>query len=217
MRCETISNQCMMNIFQSTKVIELGSCAFRQWRASHSHCRFLHGYRLMAKFWFECSELDDKNWATDFGGLKELKASLQQQFDHTTCVASDDPALSSFEKLHSDGVIDLRVMDGVGAERTAQWVYEAASKFILENYGDRCWVSKVEVFEHEDNSAVYRMPPTPAKVDTGNIQPLEPTVTHQVESIEAQEPQYNKHDTSAPVGRQSTPGLKGLFDGTIWG
>ena len=60
--------------YQSTKIIELGSCAFRQWRAD-SHCKFIHGYRLVAKFWFECEKLDERNWVVDFGGLKELKQS----------------------------------------------------------------------------------------------------------------------------------------------
>ena len=60
-------------MFQSTKVLELGSCAFRQPRASHSHCRFVHGYKLSAKFWFEAKELDENNWVVDFGGLKDFK------------------------------------------------------------------------------------------------------------------------------------------------
>ena len=58
--------------FNSTKIIELGSCAFRQPRAK-SHCRFIHGYRLVAKFWFSCNELDENNWVVDFGSLKGLK------------------------------------------------------------------------------------------------------------------------------------------------
>ena len=62
--------------YVSTKVIELGSCAFRQWRADHSHCHYLHGYQLKAKYWFGCKELDNKNWAVDFGGLKDLKEGL---------------------------------------------------------------------------------------------------------------------------------------------
>ena len=80
-----------MSNYQSTKVIELGSCAFRQWRASHSHCKFLHGYQLKTKLWFGASSLDDRNWCVDFGGLKELKSKLQHVFDHTTTVAADDP------------------------------------------------------------------------------------------------------------------------------
>jgi len=142
--------------FQSTKVIELGSCAFRQPKANHSHCRFIHGYRLTAKFWFSANELDENNWVVDFGGLKGLKEKLKNQFDHTTCIAADDPALLVFKELEKAGACDLRVMPtGTGVERIAEWCYDTADFFIKAATNDRCWVEKVEVFEHEDNSAVF--------------------------------------------------------------
>ena len=142
-------------MFKSTKVIELGSCAFRQWRATHSHCSKVHGYRLTAKFIFGCLSLDDKNWAVDFGGLKNLKAVLQYMFDHTMIIAADDPALEDFKKLDEKGVLDLRIMtNGVGVERVAEYCKSVASDMIHEIYGTRCWVESVEVFEHEDNSAI---------------------------------------------------------------
>lgn len=144
-------------MYTSTKVIELGSCAFRQWRATHSHCSKMHGYQLTAKFWFGCSQLDDKNWAVDFGGLKGLKEILQHQFDHTTCVAADDPQLHLFLQLHEAGALDIRIMQkGVGIERVAEFCFHAASAYIKEQYGDRCWVQRVEVFEHANNSACYQ-------------------------------------------------------------
>ena len=145
-----------MSNLSSTKIIELGSCAFRQWRADHSHCKLIHGYRLVAKFWFECDQLDDKNWVVDFGGLKDLKAILESQFDHTLCVAADDPLLPLFKTLETSGGCDLRIMDpGVGIELTAAWCFEAASKHIRVLTSGRCWVSKVEVWEHDKNSAIY--------------------------------------------------------------
>ena len=145
-----------MSKYQSTKVVELGSCAFRQWRATHSHCQYLHGYQLKAKLWFGCNELDEKNWCVDFGGLKELKQHLKELFDHTTTVALDDPELETFKELDKKGLVQLRVFeDGVGIERVAEAVYKQANDFIKFHTKDRCWVEKVEVFEHEDNSATY--------------------------------------------------------------
>jgi 6-pyruvoyltetrahydropterin/6-carboxytetrahydropterin synthase len=145
-----------INKFVSTKVIELGSCAFRQWRATHSHCCKLHGYRLIAKFWFGSTHLDEKNWCVDFGGLKGLKEKLQNMFDHTTCVAADDPLIDQFLLLNEAGALDIRIMpNGVGVERTAEYCFNTAAEYIKEKYGNRCWVEKVEVFEHEDNSAIY--------------------------------------------------------------
>ena len=142
-------------IYQSTKILELGSCAFRQWKADHSHCRFIHGYRLQAKFWFECTELDNKNWVVDFGGLKELKAALEHQFDHTLCVSSDDPLLSYFKQLHDLGAVDLRVMNkGVGIERTAEWCLTVADDIIRKQTNGRRWVSKVEVWEQQSSTTL---------------------------------------------------------------
>ena len=141
-----------MTSFKSTKIIELGSCAFRQPNAK-SHCRFLHGYRLTAKFWFECTTLDDNNWVVDFGGLKPLKERLQKQFDDTTCIAGDDPNLLLFQKLDAAGACDLRVMpNGTGIERIAEYCYKLASEFISYSTNDRCWVRKVEVWEHAGNT-----------------------------------------------------------------
>jgi 6-pyruvoyltetrahydropterin/6-carboxytetrahydropterin synthase len=71
--------------YQSTKTYghNIGlACVFRQPNADHSHCHLLHGYSLAFKFTFGCKELDNKNWAVDFGGLKPLRAWLEDHFDH---------------------------------------------------------------------------------------------------------------------------------------
>jgi len=140
--------------FESTKVIDLGSCAFRQPQAE-SHCKFIHGYRLKAKFWFTADKLDKNHWVVDFGGLKELKKLLENQFDHTTCIAFDDPKRAVFESLHGEGILDLRIMPrGTGIERIAEWCYEAANNHVIKLTDGRCKCSKVEVWEHENNSAI---------------------------------------------------------------
>ena len=142
-------------MFESTKTIELGSCAFRQ-PFAESHCKFLHGYRLIAKFWFKCKELDDNNWVVDFGGLKDLKQIFENQFDHTLCVAGNDPDIEMFKELHDKGICDLRIMErGVGIERTAEWCQVVADEYVRNITDNRCWCSKVEVWEHEKNSAIY--------------------------------------------------------------
>lgn len=140
--------------FKSTKIIELGSCAFRQPLAT-SHCKYLHGYRLTAKFWFGTDTLDGNNWVVDFGSLKGLKKILQDQFDHTTCISRTDPKLEEFERLHQAGVCDLRIMDGVGIEKFAEFCCEVADHYVDELTNGRCKCIQVEVFEHENNSAIY--------------------------------------------------------------
>jgi 6-pyruvoyltetrahydropterin/6-carboxytetrahydropterin synthase len=144
-----------MGKYTSTKIIPLGSCAFRQPYAQ-SHCRFLHGYRLQAKFWFSCDKLDENNWVVDFGSLKILKNELEKQFDHTTVVWDKDPELQTFQLLNSKEIIDLRVMsDGVGIEMFAKYCFNQANDYVNNLTKDRCWCSKVEVWEHEGNSAIF--------------------------------------------------------------
>jgi 6-pyruvoyltetrahydropterin/6-carboxytetrahydropterin synthase len=144
-----------MTNYQSTKLIELGSCAFRQ-PSAVSRCKLCHGYQLKAKFWFGAAELDDRNWVVDFGGLKDLKAILQNQFDHKLVIAGNDPLLPLFRELHEKGGCDLVVMEnGVGIERFAEFCFNTADAYIRDLTYGRCWVTKVEVFEHEANSAIY--------------------------------------------------------------
>jgi 6-pyruvoyltetrahydropterin/6-carboxytetrahydropterin synthase len=45
--------------YQSTKLFDGFSTVFRQWKAEGTHCRFLHGYGVSFRVWFE-GELDEK-------------------------------------------------------------------------------------------------------------------------------------------------------------
>ena len=92
------------------------SSAFRQPKADHSHCRFIHGYSLAFKFTFGCKELDDKNWAVDFGSLRPLKKWLENTFDHKIAVDENDVELEKFKELEEAGLAELSIMDVVGAE-----------------------------------------------------------------------------------------------------
>lgn len=151
-------------MFRSTKTYnaETGlSCAFRQWRANHSHCQLLHGYALGFKFVFAADSLDERGWIMDFGALKELKAALVQTFDHTTVIAGDDPELHRFKQLDDAGIIDLRIMsDGVGVERFAFRAWLMANRVLAKTASEemfkrnlRCL--EVECLEHAGNSAIY--------------------------------------------------------------
>lgn len=154
-----------MNKFKSTKVLELGSCAFRQPNAAYNRqnagenskrCSLIHGYRLIAKFWFSCTYLDDKNWVQDFGGFGPIKEKFKHQFDHTTCLSADDPLLYKFKELHNLGGLELRVMEnGTGIERIAEWCFNEMNAFVSSTSNGRVSVDQVEVFEHEGNSAIY--------------------------------------------------------------
>ena len=145
-----------MGQFYSTKVIPLGSCAFRQPHAT-SHCKFIHGYRLQAKFWFTSNDLDKNNWVVDFGGLKELKRQLENYFDHKTVVWVEDPEIQTFRELEKKGMIELvELKNGVGIERFAELCCELADEHVKVLTNGRCWCEKVEVWEHEQNSAIFQ-------------------------------------------------------------
>lgn len=154
-----------MGKFYSTKTYgnDRGlSCCFRQWRAGHSHCSLLHGYSIGVKVIFECESLDERNWVMDFGGLKEFKTWLDYMFDHTVVVAEDDPQLYKFKDLQEvGGILDLRIVSGVGCERFSELAYnklmeiltiQKESGILLNN---TVTVKSVEIFEHGANSAIY--------------------------------------------------------------
>jgi len=152
-----------MGKFQSTKVFDGFSTCFRQWKAVTTHCKYLHGYGVSFKLWFE-GELDNRNWVWDFGGMKRAvnkidgmnpKQWFDYMFDHTVIVSTDDPALETFRQMDKGGFIQLREVDYVGAERFAQFIYDKVNPFIEEETYGRVSIAKVEFREHGKNSAIY--------------------------------------------------------------
>ena len=153
-----------------------------------------------------------------------LKAELKSIYDHTTTVAADDPELETFKKLHDSGIIQLYIVrKGVGVERTAEYVFEIAQRHIDSLTNGRCWVDKVEVFEHDENSAIFsRFDHKPTKnsgfvgglvtgeavtqtINTSNIEPVVDSTT----SV--------RFTGAASVGPGSvSSGMGNPFAGTSW-
>jgi len=131
------------------------SAVFRQPNALHSHCHLLHGYSLSFKFTFGCETLDDKNWAVDFGGLKDLKKWLEDSFDHKVCLDTADPHIADLQHLETLGLAKLAYFDGVGAEKFAEHAFNYADNLIREKSNNRCYCVRVECAEHGANSAIY--------------------------------------------------------------
>ena len=152
-----------MGKYTSTKLFDGFSTVFRQWKAENTHCKFLHGYGVSFKVWFE-GELDERNWVWDFGGMKRAKGTIDgmnskawmdYMFDHTTIIAEDDPELELFKEMHYKGIIQLRIIPTTGAEQFSKYIYEKLNAFIQEETEGRVKIVKVEVYEHERNSASY--------------------------------------------------------------
>ena len=149
--------------YTSTKVFDGFSTVFRQWKAETTHCRFLHGYGISFKLWFE-GDLDERNWVWDFGGMKRAKGTIDgmspkawmdYMFDHTFIVAEDDPFVESFSRMDEAGVAQVRIIPATGAERFAQFVYDKVNPFIVEETEGRVKIAKVECREPGKNSAIY--------------------------------------------------------------
>ena len=152
-----------MGKFQSTKLFDGFSCVFRQWKAKNTHCRFMHGYGVSFRVWFEGS-LDDRNWVWDFGGMKRAqtkidgmspKAWMDYMFDHTILVAKDDPMLNLINDLEHNQIAQVRVVEATGAEKFAEFIFGKLNKFVQTETDGRVRVAKVEFMEHGKNTVIY--------------------------------------------------------------
>jgi 6-pyruvoyltetrahydropterin/6-carboxytetrahydropterin synthase len=153
-----------MGSFISTKVFDGYSTVFRQWRAEGTHCKFLHGYGVSFKVWFE-GELDERNWVWDFGGMKRAKGTIDgmnpkawmdYMFDHTVIISENDPNINLFRSMDESNIIQLRIIPSVGAEQFAKYIYEKLNTFIQAETEGRVKVTQVEFREHEKNTAFYK-------------------------------------------------------------
>jgi 6-pyruvoyltetrahydropterin/6-carboxytetrahydropterin synthase len=146
--------------YVSTKeYVDAFPCAYRQWRAD-SHCNTIHGYAFSMKFYFGTNQLDVRNWVADYGGLKPLKQTLEDQFDHTLLVAEDDPHLDIYKELQARKLAKLTILPKLGCEGLADQLYKYVNGiFIPEAFGqaeaERLWCFRVEVRETQSNMA-YR-------------------------------------------------------------
>jgi 6-pyruvoyltetrahydropterin/6-carboxytetrahydropterin synthase len=113
--------------------------------------------------WFE-GDLDERNWVFDFGGMKRAKTEINHMqpkeffswlLDHTTIIAEDDPLLPYFKAMNEIELIQLRVLPATGCERFAEYLYNTINNFLKAETEGRVKATKVEVYEHERNSASF--------------------------------------------------------------
>jgi 6-pyruvoyltetrahydropterin/6-carboxytetrahydropterin synthase len=141
-------------MFRSTKSFFHMPCAHRQWRDT-GHCRFVHGYDRSVHLVFDCESLDDKMWVMDFGGLKPVRAFLEDLFDHTLLINQDDPELPFFRDMESRGLCKLRILPNIGMEGSSKYIADWIEPWLAEQTGSRVRLYSVECRENERNSAIY--------------------------------------------------------------
>lgn len=130
------------------------SCAFRQWGATHSHCSFLHGYSIAVELVFSCTELDSRNWCVDYGDLGEIKDWLEENFDHKTLVAENDPELEWYQEAARKKILDINIVPAVGCEKMSEMIFDFTKSWLEKNnLNSRITLEKVSVWEHDSNSA----------------------------------------------------------------
>jgi 6-pyruvoyltetrahydropterin/6-carboxytetrahydropterin synthase len=143
-------------LYLATKTFPPISCCFRNWR-SKSHCRFLHGYAIEIKITFCSDSLNTLGWVIDFGSMKDLKKLFEDQFDHRTIIARDDPMMEIFIGLETEDIIQLNILPFSGScELLADHITNLTGTWLNERFPDApVKIGSVEVREHGANSAIY--------------------------------------------------------------
>lgn len=144
-------------IYSSGKRYDIGlSCCFRQHKATHSHCSYLHGYALRVELEFFADELDKRNWVVDFGGMGEIKKFLKETFDHKLLIAESDPQKDVFLRLGELGLAQPVVLEEVGCEAFAFYIFEMVTEWVKKECPGAS-LDRVRVEEHDNNFAtVYK-------------------------------------------------------------
>ena len=143
--------------FKSTKRFGPITTGHRQWK-DKGHCSFVHGYGRYVRLTFEASELDERGWVMDFGDLRDIKRWIESEWDHNVLIAADDPLIPELKKLEETGAIYLNILpDGYypGIEESCRYLYDMLNPMIKEKTNNRVEITRVEIWEHENNHAEY--------------------------------------------------------------
>lgn len=145
---------------KSTKRFKYLPCGHAQYfdqepDGSPGECASVHGYDREVEFTF-AGEIDEHGWIVPFGELKPIKQFLEYYFDHVTVLPADDPRLEHItEELTVPGGLlgTVRVLpSGVSMEMSSLFIWEHVNAYIYEVTQGRCYVERVEVFEHDRNA-----------------------------------------------------------------
>ena len=157
-----------MSNFLSTKKFGPISTSHRNWAAATNpnrdsvKCSWCHGYSRYVEFTFE-GTLDRHQWVYDFGDCKFIKAWLEENWDHKTLVSALDPELPFLMEADVRNVLKLTIIPakpgwGPGMEGSAKWIFDEINPQILAKTEGRVSIQKVQIWEHENNSAIYMAP-----------------------------------------------------------
>ena len=143
--------------YKSSKRFGPITTGHRQWR-DKGHCSYVHGYGRYVRLTFEATELDERGWVMDFGGLKDVKSWIESEWDHRTLIAADDPAIPELKTLEEVGGINLNILpEGYlpGIEESCRYLYDKLNPVIQRKTNNRVEITRVEIWETEKNQGEY--------------------------------------------------------------
>jgi len=134
-------------------------------RAPHhdGHCKLLHGHNWSFAVTFGALKTDQNGFVVDFGKLKDLKESLDDIFDHSLVLSTNDPMRPAIEEFVRDhGIYNVQTIPDCSCEGIAKFVYDLCDSFVIDNTKGRAYVVEVTVHEDARNSATYRTANVPS-------------------------------------------------------
>ena len=143
--------------FKSSKRFGPITTGHRQWR-DKGHCSYVHGYGRYVRLTFEATELDERGWVMDFGDLRGVKNWIEDEWDHRTLIASDDPVIPESKALEKVGGINLNILpEGYlpGIEESCRYLYDKLNPIIQRKTNNRVEITRVEIWETEKNQGEY--------------------------------------------------------------
>jgi len=143
--------------FKSSKRFGPITTGHRQWR-DKGHCSYVHGYGRYVRLTFEATELDERGWVMDFGDLRGVKNWIEDEWDHRTLIAIDDPVIPELKALEKVGGIHLNILpEGYlpGIEESCRYLYDKLNPIIQRKTNNRVEITRVEIWETEKNQAEY--------------------------------------------------------------
>ena len=143
--------------FKSSKRFGPITTGHRQWR-DKGHCSYVHGYGRYVRLTFEATELDERGWVMDFGDLRGVKNWIEDEWDHRTLIAADDPVIPELKTLEKVGGINLNILpEGYlpGIEESCRYLYDNLNPMIQQKTNNRVELTRIEIWETERNQGEY--------------------------------------------------------------
>lgn len=154
----------MSNYTSSKKFGPISTC-HRNWKAYENtnrdsrKCSLIHGYSRYIELTFKANFLTPEGWVYDFGDCKEFKQWLDTNWDHKVLISENDPKLKEILEMQDHNLINVTVIPhqkgwNPGIEGSCKWVYDTFNE-MLSLKTQRVRISKVKIWEHENNYAEY--------------------------------------------------------------